>query len=334
MTETTVAIGKLDLTGGERLKGVEQRVTTYGELNAARDNAVLVAHALTGNSRVAEWWSGLVGEGRLVDPRRWYVIGINALGSCYGSTGPASEAPEGRRYGARFPQVSVRDIVAAQARALERLGIERLALVIGGSLGGMQAVQWALDFPDRVERAVSIGSHDHHSAMGVALNAVQREAIALDPRRGLRLARKIAMLSYKSDALLRTRHGRRADRLGRLRFDVEGYLEHQADLFEARMDPHSYVALTHAMDSFDVRSYALTAAAPELSFVGISSDWLFTPQDVRAAAERFARAGLRARYVQLESEHGHDAFLAEPQALANLLNGVLPEYVSARTPSA
>jgi homoserine O-acetyltransferase len=294
---------------GPRLESVKQRITAYGD---PASPAVLVPHALTGSSRVVDWWGALVGEGKLLDPARWYVIGINALGSCYGSSGPSTVE--------HFPYVTVRDIVAAQARALDAAGVQRLSLVIGASLGGMQALQWALDFPDRVERAVMVGSHDHQSAMGIALNAIQREAIAVDPARGLRIARKVAMLSYKSDALFKHRHDRRADRKGRFRFDIEGYLEHQADVFEARMDPRSYVALTEAMDSFDVRAARPPRHdTPELLFVGISSDWLFLPQDVRAAAHRFAELGYRSRYVEIESDHGHDAFLAEPEAFASLL---------------
>ncbi len=326
MTETTIDVGCLDLVEGGRLGGVRQHATCYGTLNAGRSNAVLVPHALTGNSRVAEWWKGLIGEDRLLDPRQWYVIGINALGSCYGSTGPASAAPDGSPYGSRFPQVTVRDIVRAQTHALERLGVERLALVIGGSLGGMQALQWAVDFPERVRKAIVIGSHDHQSALGIALNAIQRDCILNDPLHGIRTARKVAILTYKSDALLRQRHGRNTDRTGRHRFDVEGYLEHQADLFERRMDPASYVALTRAMDSFDVRlchpepvEGRATQNKPALRFVGISSDWLFHPSDVRAAAGHFAALGFDARYLELQSEHGHDAFLAEPQTLAALL---------------
>jgi homoserine O-acetyltransferase len=203
-------------------------------------------------------------------------------------------------------------------RALDRIGIERIDLVVGGSLGGMRALQWALEAPTRIGAAVMVGSHDHHSAMGVALNAMQREAIALDPARGLRLARKIAMLTYKSEELFNRRHGRRSDRLGRCQFDVEGYLEHQADRFEARMDPASYTALTHAMDSFDVRS-ARVRETPALVFVGITSDWLFRPQDVLAAQRRFASLRADAQYLELRSDHGHDAFLAEPAALRTLL---------------
>ena len=246
------------------------------------------------------------------------VIGVNALGSCYGSTGPLSQAPDGAPYGQRFPRISVRDIVRAELRALHQLGMDHIALVIGGSLGGMQALQWALEAPQAVGGAVMVGAHDHHSAMGVALNALQREALQLDPRRGLRLARKIAMLTYKSEELLNRRHDRRPDRRGKPGFDVEGYLEHQADLIESRMDPVSYATLTHAMDSFDVRD-ARAPVTPSLFFVGITSDWLFRPQDVRAAARRFARCGFNARYLELRSEHGHDAFLAEPKSLRALL---------------
>jgi homoserine O-acetyltransferase len=309
LNEYNVDIGPFEFEHGGRLEMVRQRVTAYGD---PLSPAVLVTHALTGSSRVAGWWDGLVGKGKLLDPVHWYVIGINTLGSCYGSTGPANVEP--------FPYVTVRDIVAAQARALEQIGITKLALVIGASLGGMQALQWALDYPGRVERAVMVGSHDHQSPMGIALNAIQREAIAVDPARGLRIARKIAMLSYKSDALFKRRHDRRPDRNGRFRFDVEGYLEHQADVFEARMDPRSYVALTEAMDSFDVRLPPDCANHPELLFIGITSDWLFLPQDVRAAAERFAQLGFESRYAEIDSDHGHDAFLAEPEVFASILS--------------
>jgi homoserine O-acetyltransferase/O-succinyltransferase len=311
MREQTIAIGSLELDCGTTLPSVEQRLTTYGAPRSDGSNVVLVEHALTGSSRVAEWWPGIVGEGALFDSRDWFVVGINALGSCYGSTGPST--------GSDFPRITVGDIVRAERRALAKLGVDRLRVVIGGSLGGMRALKWALDAPDRVRSAIVVGAHDHHSDMGIALNSVQREALRLHRRRGLRLARKIAMLSYKSDQLLSRRHDRRSDRLGRECFDVEGYLEHQADLFEGRMSPESYAALTHAMDSFDVRDARIQAARPELVFVGITSDWLFRPQEVRSSARRFALRGFRSQYVQLASSHGHDAFLAEPDALRSLL---------------
>jgi homoserine O-acetyltransferase/O-succinyltransferase len=317
--ERTVAIGPLTLDGGETLPAVDQRVTIYGDPARDGSNVVLVPHALTGSSRVVEWWPGIAGEGSLFDPRDWCVVGVNALGSCYGSTGARDGAP--------FPRVTVRDIVRAQRHALDALGIRFAAIAIGGSLGGMQALQWALDAPRRVGRAVVVGAHDHHTPMGIALNAVQREAIALDPAGGLRLARKIAMLTYKSEALFDARHGRRPDRNGKPLFDVEGYLDRQADLLRSRMDPSAYVALTHAMDSFDVRANGAppsgaSAPRPELTFVGITSDWLFRAHDVRAAAHRFAARGYDVRYLELDSEHGHDAFLAEAPALAALLRPV------------
>jgi homoserine O-acetyltransferase len=316
--EETVAIGELELDCGERLEAVDQRVTIYGTPRSDGKNVVLVEHALTGSSRAADWWPGIVGDGALFDFNDWCVVGINALGSCYGSTGPS-----GLDNGAHFPRITVADIVRAERRALLRLGIERVAVTIGGSLGGMRALQWALDAPERVGCAVMVGAHDHHSAMGIALNALQREALALHSDRGLRLARKIAMLSYKSEELFNARHARRRDRAGKDCFDVEGYLEHQADRFEARMDSRSYAELTHAMDSFDVRERIAERTSPALVFVGISSDWLFRPQDVRAAAERFASRGYDARYSELVSDHGHDAFLAEPQSLRALLEPIV-----------
>ncbi len=310
--ELTVNIGDLELDGGGVLHAVEQRIAIYGEPGKDGRSVALVPHALTGSARVADWWGDLLAEGAPLDLRRHCVIGINAVGSCYGSTGPKPDEA--------FPLVTVRDIVRAQRRALDEIGIKRFDLVIGASLGGMQALQWALDAPERVARAVMIGAHDHQTAMAVAFNGIQRDAIALHPAGGLRIARKIAMLTYKSEALLRTRHDRKPDRLGRPLYDVEGYLERQADLFETRMTPESYVALTHAMDSQDVREHPSRDTSPELLFVGISSDWLFHAEDVREAAKRLRARGFNATYRELESDHGHDAFLAEPKALAALLN--------------
>ncbi|MGB8908916.1 MAG: homoserine O-acetyltransferase [Candidatus Cybelea sp.] len=328
MREETISIGALELDCGVQISAVEQRVTIYGTPRDDGSNIVLIEHALTGSSRVAEWWAGIAGDGALFDPNHWCAIGINSLGSCYGSTGPACRAPDSRPYGKRFPRVTVADIVRAERRVLSRLGIERVALAVGGSLGGMRALQWALDAPERLGCAVAVGAHDHHSAMGIALNALQREALALDSARGLRLARKIATISYKSEELFNLRHNRRPDRNGKAHFDVEGYLEHQAERFEARMDPNSYAVLTHAMDSFDIRERATETPAPALVFVGISSDTLFRAQDVRAAAERFSAHGSDARYYELSSSHGHDAFLAEPRALRSLLEPIVREITS------
>ncbi len=302
MRETTIDIGAFELDCGVTLPAVRQRVTLDGVLAPGADNVVFAPHALTGSSRVAQWWPGIAGgSDALFDRSCWCIVGINVLGGCYGSTGVA-----GRR-------VTVRDMVRAQQRVFDALGIPHLAVVIGGSLGGMQALQWAMDAPERIGSAIVIGAHDHQSAMGIALNAVQRDAIELDPVRGIGLARKIAMLTYKSEELFNERHGRRFDRNGAPRFDVEGYLALQAERFLERMDGATYATLTHAMDSFDVRDRVL-ARPCDVTFVGISSDWLFRPNDVRAAAQRLA-----ARFVLMESDHGHDAFLAQTAELASLL---------------
>ena len=310
------------------MQNVTQRVTLYGEPRADKTNVVLVTHALTGSSRVLDWWGGLAGPGKLIDTDALAVVCVNVLGSCYGSTGPDSTAPDGAPYGERFPVVSVTDMVRAEREALAILGFTRFAAVIGGSLGGMQAVRWALEAPAHVDRAIVIGAYDHFTAMGIALNAIAREAIriARTPAEGLALARKIAMLTYKSEALLDHRFARKNDRKGGDpakrsgdRFDVEGYLDYQGEIFAGRMTAHAYLALTRAMDLFDTRGLELVPPHPAFSFVGISSDWLFLPRYVREAAERFAAAGADSVYFELESDHGHDAFLAEPEHLRELL---------------
>jgi homoserine O-acetyltransferase/O-succinyltransferase len=335
----TVSIGALELASGARLDNVIQRVTIYGEPNADGSNVVLIAHALTGSAAAMDWWPGLVGEDRLFDPVRYCIVGINAVGGCYGSTGPASLAADGKPYGSRFPIITVRDIVDAQVKALEHLGITRVAHVIGGSLGGMQALDWGLRYGDIVEHAIVVGAFDAISAMGIALNTVAREAIYADPNyrggdyyegeppsRGVRHARMIAMLSYKSDVLLQERFANRVDRKGGDpwrnkddRFDVEGYLAYQGDIFVKRMDANSYLALTRAMDLFDTSDYPLDGVRTRLTFVGIENDWLFPAPYVRAAVARFAAARIPATYLFLPSNHGHDAFLAEDVALGELL---------------
>jgi homoserine O-acetyltransferase len=326
--ERDVAIEPLRLDCGITLSGIVQRVTVYGEPRADGSNVVLVNHALTGSSRVLDWWGGLAGPGKLLDTNALAIVGINALGSCYGSTGPSTPMPDGTAFGDRFPVTSVFDMVRAQREALATIGLRRFAAVVGGSLGGMQAIAWGLDAPAQVDRVIAIGAYDRFAAMGIALNAVAREAIriARTPAEGIALARKIAMLTYKSEALLATRYDRRVDRKGgdptrsaADKFDVEGYLDHQGAIFADRMDPQAYLTLTRAMDLFETRDRGLVASHPQFTFVGISSDWLFLPRYVRAAAERFAVAGADSTYVELVSDHGHDAFLAEPELLRSLL---------------
>ena len=339
VVERDVSIGSLELASGERLPGVVQRVTRYGCVPRADGaNVVFVAHALSGSSRVLEWWDGFLGDGALFDPARWCIVGVNVLGGCYGSTGPASLAGDGRRWGPRFPVVTVADMVEAQRRALSAVGIARVGVVVGGSLGGQQALQWARAYPDDVDRVVVIGAFDHLRAQGIAQNGLARDAIALDPAfaggwydappvAGLRLARSLATLSYKSEGLFERRFANRPDRGGgdpaRVlgdRFDVDGYLARQGDLFVERFDANSYRTLTRAMDLFDLRGHERPAGATRLTFVGIEDDQLYPPEFVLACATRWADAGWDATYRHLASDHGHDAFLAEPEALAKLLS--------------
>ena len=326
--ERDVSIGRFTFDSGVSLDDVVQRVSLYGTPRRDGANVVLVNHALTGSSRVANWWGEIAGPEKLLDTNLLAVVGINVVGSCYGSTGPTSPAPDGKPYGSRFPVVSVADMVRAQRLALREMGIEKLALATGGSLGGMQALEWAFQAPGDVARTLVIGAYDHFSAMGIALNAVAREAIriAKTPQAGVELARKIAMLTYKSEALFAERHGRKFDRKGGDptrnaddRFDVEGYLDYQGSLFSPRMDPDAYRIVTRAMDLFETRDRTLGKPYPQLTFVGISSDWLFLPEYVRASAERFAKLGADSVYLELESNHGHDAFLADPGHLRALV---------------
>jgi len=345
--------GSLPLECGRALICPTLHYAVYGRLNAAKDNAVLICHALSGSARVGNWWPEIFAPGAVLSLEHDFVICINLLGSCYGSTGPGSVNPEtGQIYGPDFPLVSVRDNVRAQSRLLDSLGIRRLRLVLGGSIGGMQALDWTILFPERVERALIIGVTPL-SAMGLALNHLQRQAIQHDPQwaggrylpqkpptRGLALARQIAMISYKSAPLFDERYGRNPNLRTREdpwsadgngsgltggRFDIAGYLDHQGERFIERFDANAYLAILRAMDTWDpLRGYT----SPEegygrvkarLSFIGISSDWLFPADDVRRFAESIRRAGARADYREMQSDHGHDAFLAEQTELVKLL---------------
>ena len=333
------------LEAGGALQPVTIRYAFYGELNAARDNAVLVCHALSGSARVADWWPEMFGA--VFDLTSDCVICANILGSCYGSTGPTSINPAtDEPYGPDFPIVHIRDIVRTQARVLDELGVKYLRNVIGASIGGMQALQWAVDYPDRVRHCIAIGTAPL-SAMGLALNHLQRQAILLDPKfqgghypagqppaEGLALARAIAMCSYKSAELFGERYARKPNRNGEdpqrslhERFDVAGYLDYQGEKFAQRFDANSYVIITKLMDTFDLalgygsEEKALRRIRAHLSLIGISSDWLFPPQDVLSLAERIRAAGVVCDYTEFESAHGHDGFLAEMEAIAAVVNG-------------
>ena len=345
------------LEAGGVLESPTLRYAIYGEPNAAADNVIFVAHALSGSARVADWWPRLFSEGGLFQAGANCVIGINIPGSCYGSTGPDSIDPlTGRRYGPNFPLVSMADIVTLQVRLLKKLNIHRLKLVIGASIGGMQALELAIRFPERVERVISIGAAPL-GAMGLGLNHLQRRIIQLDPawqgghylpgqqpREGLALARALAVCTYKSAELFEHRFGRKPDRSGEdpwtslherglgltgTRFDVSGYLDYQGEKFVERFDANAYLALTRTMDTFDpTREYGSPEAAyrriqAQVMLVSISSDWLFPTSDIAALAARMVEAGVDCRHRELISSHGHDAFLAEPDELARLIRPFL-----------
>ena len=337
---------------GRTLAGVTLHYAVYGRLNAARDNAVLVCHALSGSALVGSWWPEVFAPGAVLSLEHDFVICVNMLGSCYGSTGPGSVDPEtGRIYGSDFPLISIRDNVRAQAHLLDSLGIHRLRLVMGGSIGGMQALEWAMEFPQRVERGLIIAVAPL-SAMGLALNHLQRQAIQGDPdwdegnylphkqpRYGLALARQIATISYKSASLFDERYARKPNRNGEDpwslddrggglvggRFDVAGYLDLQGRRFIERFDANSYLAILRTMDNWDplrgnvTPQEAFGRIRARLSFVGISSDWLFPPASVSEFAYAIRTAGVDADYREMTSAHGHDAFLAEQPELVRLL---------------
>ena len=344
--------GNLELECGRVLENPTLHYAVYGRLNAARDNAVLVCHALTGSALVGSWWPEIFAPGAVLSIEHDFVICINMLGSCYGSTGPGSVNPAtGQIYGPDFPLVSIRDNVRAQSQLLDSLGIRRLRLVLGGSIGGMQAFEWAVYDPDRVERALVIAVAPL-GAMGLALNHLQRQAIQNDPdwlggnylshrqpRRGLALARQIGMLSYKSAPLFEERFARNPNRNGEDpwapvhqqggliggRFDIAGYLDHQGQRFIDRFDANSYLAILRTMGTWDPLRGSdrpkdvFGRIRARLSFVGISSDWLFTAESVRQFAETIRAAGVQADYREMVSDHGHDAFLAEQVELVRLL---------------
>ncbi len=328
---------------GGVLQNARLHYALYGEINPARSNLILVCHALSGSALVAEWWPAVWAMPGLVDPQQDAILGINILGSCSGTTGPASLNPAtGAPYGPAFPQVTIRDTVRAQALLLDHLGVSCLKLAIGASIGGMQSIEWAILFPARVRKVIAIATAPLN-AMALALNHLQRQAIQLDPawngglyspdnppRRGLALARGLAVASYKSSPLFDQRFRRNPDRSGEDpltggRFDIAGYLDYQGDRFNQRFDANTYLTITRLMDLFDpTRGFATPADAwtrilAEILLVGISSDWLFPPADIAALAAGMRAAGAPCSYRELVSDHGHDAFLAEPRQLIEIL---------------
>jgi homoserine O-acetyltransferase len=342
------AIGSFEPELGGTLGDVTLAYETWGALNGRADNVVLLTHALTGDSHAAGgpsaghrrggWWDPMVGPGRPIDTDQYFVVCSNVLGGCAGSTGPASLNPEtGRPYGADFPVVTIRDMVRAQKRLLDGLAVRRLALVIGGSIGGQQALEWAVEFPDFVEKAAPVAATGSLGPQGVGMSEIGRRAIMADPNwqdgsyygtgktpaDGLAIARMAGMMTYQSAPGQWERFGRRPAGRPALfrefggRFEIESYLHYQGRDLVGRFDANSYLYLTRAMDLYDVASgydsdiEALSRVSADLLFVGITSDWLFPAREVKDTVERARRAGAAARYAEIDTLSGHDAFLKD-----------------------
>ena len=361
----TLTLDELQLSDGSILAPVTLAYETWGTLTPAADNVVLICHALTGNAHACDlevpddpragWWNPLIGPGRVFDTRRYFVICSNILGGCYGSTGPTSPHPaDGRPYGMRFPLVGIADMVRAQRALLDQLGVQRLAAVTGGSIGGQQALEWAVAYPDFIDRVIVLAAGARLSAQGIALNEIGRRAILADPRwqggdylpgqgpdDGLAVARMVAMLSYTSAADMEARFGRRpasraidAPSIGPA-YDVESYLQYQGEKLVRRFDANTYLILSRAMDRYDVAEgrgsdeAALARVRAAFLAVGTSSDWLFPPAQVQALAEGVQSAGGRARYVEIDSPLGHDAFLKAWDQLETILRPFMEEQAPA-----
>ncbi len=350
---------------GVELRELTVAYRTYGRLNRDRTNAVLVCHALTGDQYVAEthpltgkpgWWEAVVGPGKPVDTERFFVIAANVLGGCMGSTGPLSirddHQPESGRvlpWGTDFPPVTIRDMVRAQKRLIEHLGIARLFSVLGGSMGGMQVLEWAALYPDCVFSAVPIAAAAYHTAQNIAFHEVGRQAIFADPdweggrywergkvpARGLAVARMAAHITYLSEQALTRKFGRRLRSGPSLTlfddlFEVESYLRHQGSTFVSRFDANSYLSITRAMDFFDLAAehggdlaHAFAGSRTRFCVISFSSDWLFPTAQSRAIARALNRAAANVSFVEVESDKGHDAFLLDEPAFHRTLSGFL-----------
>jgi len=323
------------LESGEILHEIRLRATIYGRLNADRSNAMLVFHALTGSSRIDEWWNGIMCDGGVLDASDTAFVCVNYLGSNYGSTSASELKKRLAKHGrTELPIVTVRDIVKTNVLVLDYLGIERVKAVIGASVGGMLALQTAVDYPELAKRTISIGATPL-SAMGLALNHLQRQAIR---QNDLELARQIAVVSYKSPRRFGQQFGRKPNRNGENphtkradRFDVGGYLDHQGAAFLDRFELDSYDLITKAMDLFDLSNAEIRRIRSKVSLVGISSDWLFPAADVRALKNRFVQLGVDADYHEIESEDGHDAFLSDTAEMSRVLRDIF-EPVSSEAP--
>ncbi|MDP3031824.1 MAG: homoserine O-acetyltransferase [Rhodocyclaceae bacterium] len=338
----------ITLAAGVTLPAWELAYETYGTLNAARSNAVLICHALSGHHHVAGhyandpknigWWDNLIGPGKPLDTNRFFVVGVNNLGGCHGSTGPSSiNSATGEPWGADFPVVTVSDWVRAQAKLADELGIAAWAAVVGGSLGGMQALQWTIDLPDRIRHALVIAAAPRLTAENIAFNDVARQAIITDPEfhggnfyrhnvrptRGLRLARMLGHITYLSDDQMAEKFGRKrrpsAGSYGfGVEFEIESYLRYQGDKFAGWFDANTYLLMTKALDYFDPAeacagdlAAALAAARAKFLVVAFTTDWRFSPARSREIVNALVKNKHDVSYIEITSPHGHDAFLMD-----------------------
>ncbi|MCZ8294741.1 MAG: homoserine O-acetyltransferase [Hylemonella sp.] len=367
----------LPLQSGASIRGYTLAYETYGRLNADKSNAVLICHALNASHHVAGvyegqpksegWWDNMIGPGKPVDTDKFFVIGVNNLGSCFGSTGPMHVNPDtGKVYGADFPVVTVEDWVNAQARLLDVMGIHTLAAVMGGSLGGMQALSWTLQYPGRVRHAVVVASAPNLNAENIAFNEVARRAIVTDPdfhgghfyehgvipKRGLRIARMIGHITYLSDDVMNEKFGRelRSAVAGTVReayqystqdieFQIESYLRYQGDKFSEYFDANTYLLITRALDYFDPArrhdgdlTRALAAARCKFLLVSFSTDWRFSPKRSREIVKALLDNRRELSYAEIDAPHGHDAFLLDDARYMKLVRsyfqGIERELVS------
>ena len=366
----------LPLQSGASVRDYTLAYETYGTLNADRSNAVLVCHALNASHHVAGvyegqdksegWWDNMIGPGKPVDTNHFFVIGVNNLGSCFGSTGPMHTHPDtGKVYGADFPVVTVEDWVNAQALLLDRLGISQLAAVLGGSLGGMQALSWTLQYPDRVRHAVVVASAPNLTAENIAFNEVARRAIVTDPdfhgghfyehgvvpQRGLRIARMVGHITYLSDDVMNEKFGRelRDAVVGSatgykystqdVEFQIESYLRYQGDKFSEYFDANTYLLITRALDYFDpARTYggdlsaAFARTAAKFLLVSFTTDWRFSPARSREMVQALLNNQRDVSYAEIDAPHGHDAFLLDDARYMNVVRSYFRRINDELTP--
>ncbi|MFM9873515.1 MAG: homoserine O-acetyltransferase [Fimbriimonadaceae bacterium] len=334
--------GHLDFGAGGCLEESIIAYETWGELNEEKTNAILICHALSGDSHAVGWWDRIVGPGRAIDTTKYFVVGTNVLGGCQGSTGPASLGPNGVEFGSEFPVIEIQDMVVAQHRVMESLGIEKWALVAGGSMGGMQAISWAVQYPSAVQRVWCTASAAAHGAMQIGFNETGRQAIRRDPAfmggdyyggegpvQGLAIARMLGHLSFLSEESFTHKFGRNLqDKTqfsfdGEIEFAVESYLNYQGDKFTKRFDANSFITLTRAIDYFDLKS--LEKAQCAFLFTSFDSDWIYPTHQSATLHQMALDAGLKSRHVEISLPWGHDSFLLDGEEQGKLVQELLSD---------